>query len=99
MRSLRTALMLVVLLLGALTASAGAAPVRDSALDVNSCGVDEFEGTALDTARWTTVRGTPTVGGIARAEGDPSQIAIDFRMMRGHHGLERLLPHVPLFAC
>ena len=49
MRSLRTALMLLVLLLGALTASAGAAPVRDSALDVNSCGIDEFEGTALDT--------------------------------------------------
>ena len=38
MRSLRTALVLLVLLLGALTASAGAAPVRDAALDVNSCG-------------------------------------------------------------
>jgi PKD repeat protein len=24
---------------------------------------DEFDGTAVDTARWTTVRGTPTVGG------------------------------------
>ena len=63
MRSLRTALMLVVLLLGALTASAGAAPVRDVALDVNSCGVDEFDGAALDSARWTVLR--PNAAGLS----------------------------------
>ena len=67
MRSLRTALMLVVLLLGALTASAGAAPIRDSALDVNSCGIDEFDGAALDSARWTVLR--PNAAGLTVSGG------------------------------
>jgi beta-xylosidase len=44
-----------VLLLGALAGSASAAPVIEAPLDVASCGVDEFTGTALDTARWKTI--------------------------------------------
>jgi regulation of enolase protein 1 (concanavalin A-like superfamily) len=41
--------------LGLLGGSANAAPVREVALDVNSCGVDEFTGTTLDRTRWNTV--------------------------------------------
>jgi beta-xylosidase len=67
MRSLRTALTLLVLLLGALTASAGAAPVRDAALDVDSCGIDEFDGGALDSARWTVLR--PNASGMTVSGG------------------------------
>ena len=56
MRSLRTTLMVGVLLLCWFAAgSAQGAPLRESALDVGSCGVDEFTGTALDTARWKTI--------------------------------------------
>src|SRR5262245_24865161 len=55
MRLPRPLLVIVMLLLGCLAGSAIAAPVRESALDVDSCGVDEFSGTTLDSARWTTI--------------------------------------------
>ena len=55
MRSLRTLLVVGVLLLGVLAGSAGAAPVQEAPADVASCGVDEFTGTALDTTRWNTI--------------------------------------------
>jgi beta-xylosidase len=68
MRSLRTSLLFGVLLLGALAGSAGAAPVGDAALDVASCGVDEFTGTTLDTARWNTIV-RPNPAGYSVADG------------------------------
>lgn len=70
MRSRRTSLVcgVLVLLLCALVGTAGAAPVRDAALDVGSCGVDEFTGTALDTGRWSTVV-RPDATGYSVADG------------------------------
>src|SRR3954453_7553363 len=63
-------LLCAVLALLAGTASAGAAPLREAAPDVNSCGVDEFDGTTLDSARWTVLRpnnaGYSVVGGQLR---------------------------------
>ena len=56
MKPMLTWLVLGGLALGALTGSAGAAPVRGAApLDADSCGADEFDGAALDTARWKTI--------------------------------------------
>lgn len=70
MRSMRTSLVCgVLILLCSLVGSANAAPMRDAALDVNSCGVDEFTGTTLDTARWSTVV-RPAAGGYSVADGD-----------------------------
>src|SRR3954468_911093 len=68
MRSLRMSLVVGVLLLGALAGSAGAAPVREAPLDVGSCGVDEFTGTALDTARWKTIV-RPNAAGYSVSDG------------------------------
>ena len=59
MRSVRTTLMLVGLLLAIVAGSASVASAREAALDVNSCGVDEFTGEALDSARWTVLRPGP----------------------------------------
>jgi hypothetical protein len=42
MRFLRPSLVIGVLLLAVLAGSARAAPIREAALDVASCGVDEF---------------------------------------------------------
>jgi beta-xylosidase len=36
--------------------------LREAALDVNSCGVDEFTGTALDTTRWNEIVRQNTAG-------------------------------------
>ncbi|MDA0182253.1 DUF1080 domain-containing protein [Solirubrobacter phytolaccae] len=70
MRSTRTSLVCgVLILLCALVGSASAAPVRDAALDVASCGVDEFTGTTLDTTRWSTVV-RPDTTGYSVADGD-----------------------------
>jgi regulation of enolase protein 1 (concanavalin A-like superfamily) len=59
MRSLRTSLIAGVVALGVFAGSASGAPVAETALDVNSCGVDEFDGTALDSTRWNVVRLNP----------------------------------------
>ena len=69
MRSLRTSLVVGVLLLCSVAAgSAQGAPMRESALDVGSCGVDEFTGTTLDTARWKTIV-RPNAAGYSVADG------------------------------
>lgn len=69
MRSLRTSLVVGLLLLCSVAAgSAQGAPVRESALDVGSCGVDEFTGTTLDTARWKTIV-RPNAAGYSVADG------------------------------
>ena len=67
MRSLRTSLIVGVVALGVFAGSANGAPVAQSALDVASCGVDEFDGTALDTTRWNVLR--PNAAGLSVAGG------------------------------
>ena len=67
MRSLRTSLIAGVVALGVFAGSANAAPVAESALDVASCGVDEFDGTALDSTRWNVLR--PNAAGLSVAGG------------------------------
>jgi regulation of enolase protein 1 (concanavalin A-like superfamily) len=51
--------------LGVLAGSASSAPVHAAALDVQSCGVDEFAGTALDASRWTVLRPNPAGYSVA----------------------------------
>ncbi len=69
MRSVRVFVALSVVLLGAVGGTANSAPMRESAaLDVNSCGLDEFTGTSLDTARWNQVL-RPNASGLTVADG------------------------------
>ncbi len=63
------ALAVIAVLALAASAAAGASVVRDgvSAALAASCGADEFDGTALDDARWDVLR--PAAEGLAVADG------------------------------